>query len=216
MKIALFDIDYTLIPFDSFLKYLRFIKENAPSGRPIFHKLIKSVILYMTGRINLTRFKEMWLIYLYGIDSSRLSELSRDFIEKIIIPSIKPGVMKTIENHRAAGMKIVLATASFEFYFRYLAEFLKTDVFVGTKARYDGAEWKIIGKNCKGYEKIERLNNHIDFGLIETDGSVGYTDSLSDLPFLNIVDELHIVDKHRWATKKIIRSNSSRPIPHKN
>ena len=62
----------------------------------------------------------------------------------------------------------------------YFREKGYADVLFGT--RYDK---KVIGKNCKFTEKVERLKE-LDLD-IDYDNSYAYSDSMTDLPMLNLV-----------------------------
>lgn len=204
-KIALYDIDYTLIPFDSFF----YLVINSIKHRPFNILKIPFITLYtfllLFKIITLTQYKEKWLILYKGYTQDEIDTISKDFVDKYIIPKIKKEVVKNIKENRENGCLIVFATASFEFYFKYLAEYLDADYFIGTKTFIkDGIfTGKIEGMNCKGIEKIHRLRNLMNNVEIDIDNSISYTDSLTDLPFLELTKEMQLIHKKKW---KIIKT----------
>lgn len=201
-KIALFDIDKTLIPYDSFLKWITLILKRKKSGFWRLPGLLLSGITAFSTPQKLTRYKEKWLSLADGLTKDEIAELSERFVKECIIPDLKPGVEEKIKQYKDSGYTIIFATASFEVYFRYLAEYFNVDYFFGTQVQnYDG-KWRINGENCKGQEKIRRILEKLPENEIDKAESVGFSDSMSDYPFSRLVKSFYLVDKKRWKTLK--------------
>ena len=201
-KIALFDIDKTLIPYDSFLKWIRLVLKKRKKG---WLKVPGLVFLGFTTIGNpkkLTRYKEKWLSLANGLSEAEVAELSKKFVVERIIPDLKDGVENVVREYKKAGYTIIFATASPEVYFRYLAEYFDVDYFFGTRAEYCDGKWKIVGENCKGQEKIHRILEKLPESEIDKEESVGFSDSMSDYPYTQLVKKFYLVDKKRWKTVK--------------
>lgn len=201
-KLALFDIDKTLIPYDSFFKYFSILLKKKKSRLLKIPKLVLLGFTAMGNPEKLTRYKEKWLSLADGFSEEEIAELSQKLINERIIPDLKPGVEDEIKQYKERGYTIIFATASFEIYFRYLAEYFNVDYFFGTKAALVNGKWKIIGQNCKGQEKIRRILEKIPEREIDKSNSVGFSDSMSDYPFSSLVKEFYVVDKKEWKTVK--------------
>lgn len=201
-KIALFDIDKTLIPYDSFFKWVSLILKRKKSGLLKLPKLAFLGVTAIGCPEKLTRYKEKWLSLADGLSEEEMAKLSKKLIAECIIPDLKPGVEAEIKQYKAAGYTIIFATASFEIYFRYLAEYFSADYFFGTKAELIGGKWKITRQNCKGQEKIRRILEEIPEQEIDKSNSVGFSDSMSDYPFTSLVSKFCLVDKKHWKTVK--------------
>ena len=175
-KIALFDIDKTLIPYDSFLKWIKLVLNKKKIG---WLKVPGLVLLGLTTIGNpkkLTRYKEKWLSLADGLSEAEVAEFSGKFVAERIIPDLKDGVENVVREYKKAGYTIIFATASPEVYFRYLAEYFDVDYFFGTRAEFCDGKWKIVGENCKGQEKIRRILEKLPANEIDKEESVGFSD----------------------------------------
>ena len=85
---------------------------------------------------------------------------------------------------RPRDLPIVIASASPEFELRYAADILGVKTLIGT--RCDDATGKLIGKNCKGAEKISRIREVMGEYTVRA----MYTDDTkADGPLLEIAEE---------------------------
>ncbi|MBQ2294352.1 MAG: hypothetical protein II258_03130, partial [Spirochaetales bacterium] len=73
-KIALFDIDKTLIPYDSFLKWIACVIKKKKSGFWRLPGLLLSGITAFSSPQKLTRYKEKWLSLADGLTEEEKSE----------------------------------------------------------------------------------------------------------------------------------------------
>ena len=201
-KIALFDIDKTLIPYDSFLKWIACVIKKKKSGFWRLPGLLLSGITAFSSPQKLTRYKEKWLSLADGLTEEEIAELSEKFVKERIIPDLKNGAEEAVRRYKDSGYTVIFATASPEIYFRYLAEYFEVDYFFGTQAQNCDGKWKIVGQNCKGQEKIRRILEKLPENEIDKDESVGFSDSMSDYPFSQLVKKFYMVDKKQWKTVK--------------
>lgn len=201
-KIALFDIDKTLIPYDSFFKWIFAILKKKKSHLLKIPKLVLLGITVIGNPQKLTRYKEKWLSLADNFSEEEIVELSKKLVNECIIPDLKPGVENAIKQYKASGYTIIFATASFEIYFCYLAQYFGVDYFFGTKVQLIGGKWKIVGQNCKGQEKIRRILEKLPEQEIDKSNSVGFSDSMSDYPYSSLVKKFYLVDKKHWKTVK--------------
>ena len=126
-KIALFDIDKTLIPYDSFLKWIACVIKKKKSGFWRLPGLLLSGITAFSSPQKLTRYKEKWLSLADGLTEEEIAELSEKFVKERIIPDLKNGAEEAVRRYKDSGYTVIFATASPEVYFRYLAEYFEVD-----------------------------------------------------------------------------------------
>ncbi|MCG8569774.1 MAG: HAD-IB family phosphatase [Spirochaetes bacterium] len=198
-KIALYDIDHTLIPFDSMLTFILFFIRKKPYKIFLFIWLsVKSLLLVLKGE-SLRDIKEQWLLIVKGISKEQMLINSKILVEKHIVPGLKPGAALDIEERKKQGYQIVFATASFDLYFQYLAEYFQADYFFGTRLMETAPGiWKINGENCKGEEKILRITAIMDENKIDKPHSISFSDSHTDLPFLKLTNTFYKIHKTKW------------------
>jgi len=187
---ALFDLDQTVVPWDTQLVFRSYVLQQEPARRilcgvfPFFLPFAK--ILGAGG------LKRVFHCYLWKMKRARLEELAQNFVDDWLPSLVYPEVIAEIESHKAAGRQVVLSSASPDLWVAKIGEALGFDVSLGT--RFD---WKdsvdffpdLIGENHKGQEKVLRLS-----GLGITKGHAGYSDSRADVPLLELCQENTLVN----------------------
>lgn len=101
----------------------------------------------------------------------------------------RPAAIKRIDQHRAAGDKIVVVSATPRFILEQWCrdrrlDLIATEVELDKKGRLTG---RIDGKNCRGPEKVCRIRAAYD--LNDFDEIYAYGDTVSDLPMLELAEE---------------------------
>ncbi|MHB1207269.1 MAG: HAD family hydrolase [Rhodospirillaceae bacterium] len=106
------------------------------------------------------------------------------------VTEIRPGARAAIARHRAAGDRLVLATASFDFYAQVFAEALGFDDLIAT-----GSVWRdevlapaIAGENCYGPAKLAAVRAYVE-RMNPRPRVVAYSDHHSDFALLRWADE---------------------------
>lgn len=206
-KIALFDVDLTITKRDTFFLFILFMVYKFPFKLYLLPYLLIISLLKIFRVVSMEYFKQSWLLFISGLSEEKLNSLLEFFFENSIKPNLKSGVMEYIDALKKDGYIIIFATASFEFYIKYLSNFIGADYFFGTKTLFKNGKImaKIVGKNCKRDEKIKRILNEIDINIkdnLDKEKSIGFSDSLVDLPFLEIVNTLYIVHPRKWEFVK--------------
>jgi HAD superfamily hydrolase (TIGR01490 family) len=196
-KIALFDMDNTILSIDSTVIYIKEIIKRCP--RSLLH--IPIVIFYTILRLfcltSLTRLKEVFYQPL-----KYLSVEERDsFAERIAGKSLafaKEGAIKHIAQLKKEDYTLMIASASPEYYIGKISHRLGFDHFVGTRLVFDDMKVRIDGKNCKHVEKVRRIKEAIDMDEYDLDNSVAYSDTKSDIPMLKLVGNGYLIHPIKW------------------
>ena len=193
-KIDVYDFDGTIYDGDSTIDFFLFaLKKNK--------KIIGSLPIVFTYYglhflkiISTKKFKEKFFIFLKYID---VDKMVMDFWQEKQ-DKINKTLLKKHDNN-----KRVVISASPEFLLKpYLEKYDNLKV-IGTKYQNN----QIVGENCKGKEKINRLKK------VYKKFEIGncYTDSLTDLPLLNLASNPYYVHNkkiEKWNTKKIKNKRS--------
>ncbi|WDC85666.1 haloacid dehalogenase-like hydrolase [Caloramator sp. mosi_1] len=84
---------------------------------------------------------------------------------------------------------------------KYFKEYFDVDYVLGTILRKTETGYTNIidGENCKGEEKVLRLRKLLDSEDIQIDreNSVCYSDSLSDMPLFNLVENRFLINNNK-------------------
>lgn len=196
-EIAIYDMDRTITRTATFGSFLL----HATLARAPWRLLLLPAVLIVTLGYGLklmtrARLKEINLSLLLGphIAPVELAPLAASFADRTYRLNTLPGALRQIEEDRAAGRRLVLATASYRLYVDAIGEKLHfddviaTNSIIGLDARVTA---KIDGENCYGPAKlrmiqawfarqgIDRAAVHVRF----------YSDHASDAPVMDWADQ---------------------------
>jgi HAD superfamily hydrolase (TIGR01490 family) len=188
----LFDLDGTLLAWDCQLLFRHFVLRREP-WRGVFLPVFL-VLLPMGGLLGAGGLKRVFLCYLWRLDAETLARYSREFAI-FLMPQIYRDVRVLLENHRAAGHFLILASASPEFYVAEIGKELGFDLTLGTPVEL-GPFFPDL-ENHKGTAKVRRLQACLPVSYFEN-GKLrqchGYTDSTADLPMLALCGAATVVN----------------------
>lgn len=208
-KIVIYDVDYTIISINSLGIFILYLFKIKPKKILLLPFLLLLTLLWIFRIISTELVKSKWLLLFKGMTENELEKFSKDFIYKYIIPKVKDKAIENIKDYKENGYIIIFASASFEVYIKYIAEYLKADYYFGTKILIENnmVVSKINGKNCKGKEKINRILKEISLDMITKEESVAYSDSRSDLSFLDLTSRFYLVSRKKWEILKTFYNN---------
>jgi HAD superfamily phosphoserine phosphatase-like hydrolase len=206
--LAIYDMDRTVTRRATYTPFLiHAALKLAPWRLALLPLALLSMLGYALGLIGRGRLKEVNYALLVGrgVAPERLEPVVESFADKQLATNILPGARRAIAADRAAGRRLVLATASYRLYAAAIARRLGFDDVVATETGLDAGGRvvaKIDGANCYGPAKkdmilawlqregLERDSVHIRF----------YSDHLSD----------HHV--HRWADEAVAANAHARLV----
>ena len=184
-KVALFDFDNTVASGDTIYRLLRYDLQRHPLHIFYMLKVLWFGILYILHVISFERCKSALLFPLDHMDDLELEKFYKEHVEIYYYPHI----VAEMKQKKDAGYIVILCTASSEAYMKYNQ--LPIDKLIGTRTQRINhhASSLIVGKNCKGEEKVDRILDYLHHQEweIDYDQSYGYSDSTSDLPMLSLV-----------------------------
>lgn len=188
---AFFDLDHTLLPFDTQALFCNFVLHREP-WRVLLHGLFVPVALARAcGLVSTATAKRAFLSYLRGMPRARLAAYAREFAEVCVPKWTYPSLRAEILRHKHQHRVLVLNTASPDFYAHEIAHALGFDHCIATRfevgAKFPGMPRLVTGNN-KHAAKIAAMEEVVP-GLTElTDQdrahSWSYSDSAADLPLL--------------------------------
>ena len=153
--LAVFDIDGTLLKGDCLLIAAK--HENEPIG--LLLKCLKFLPVAVRGPLRListSSLKEEFIGLFFG------SPLCKDFpsprTQAAILQNLRPEAIQRLRWHKDLGHRVILCSASPNALLQPLAEALGVELICSEQQRANG-HWlpKLAGPNCKGQEKIRRL-----------------------------------------------------------
>lgn len=196
MKLALFDLDHTLLPIDSDHAWGEYTVERGWRDAAVFKARNDAFYEnYKIGKLD----PEAYLMF--ATEAIRLRgatesiALRADYMAAIIEKHIKKPALDLLEKHRAAGDEILLVTATNEFVTEPIAKrfgiehLIAVQLETGADGWYTG-RWRGTPSFKEG--KVERVRQWLaERGKSWEDisHSTFYSDSMNDLPLLEHVTE---------------------------
>jgi len=197
MRLALFDLDNTLLGGDSDHAWGDYLCERGILDSVTYKTRNDEFYQdYLAGTLNLTDYLNFSLEILGRTEMAQLDEWHRDFMRDCIEPLMLPKALELIAKHREAGDKLVVITATNRFVTAPIVAQLGIDTLLATECeiidgRYSGRTTDVP---CFREGKVTRLNRWLEENQLSLEGSYFYSDSLNDLPLLEQVANPVAVD----------------------
>ena len=212
--LAIYDMDRTVTRRATYTPFLLHCALRRAPWRLLFLPLVLlSMLAYVAKLIDRGLLKEINHRLLLGhwIHPRELEPLVHSFADRQVATNIRPGAREAIARDKAAGRRVVMATASYRLYASAIAERLGFDDVIGTGSVIgldERVRAKIDGENCYGPAKMRMIADWVEnSGLKGAHGHVRfYSDHASDAPVFEWSDEPVAVNPHarlmRLATER--------------
>ena len=195
-RLAVFDVDYTLTSRETQVELLKFLIFSDFKNITFLPNSIAAGLGFILGLLDEKQSKEKNLKILRGVPEQELDQLSKAFMVRGIKPILYQDSLRFIKRHHREGMRVILTSASPEFYIREFERFPYIEKAMGTRFEVNDGIFtgRMIGRNNKGEEKISRLLEYLDGDQIDWDHSVMYSDSLSDKPLMDKMGKAWLIN----------------------
>jgi HAD superfamily hydrolase (TIGR01490 family) len=207
-QLAIYDMDRTITrraTYTSFLIHAAFAL--APWRLVFLPAVVTLMASYLLKIIDRGRLKELNYVLMVGraVPTERLELVIESFADKQLANNIMPGARAAIARDRAAGRRLVMATASYRLYAASIARRLGFDDVIATETGLDTQGRivaKISGSNCYGPAKLDMIEQWmVREGLTRDAVHIRfYSDHVSD----------HHV--HRWADEAVAANAHARLV----
>jgi HAD superfamily hydrolase (TIGR01490 family) len=196
-KLALFDLDHTLLDGDSDVSWAQFLIEEGVLHAEEYHAKNEWFFeRYKDGTLDIHEFLDFQLAPLAGRPRAQLDAWHEQFMQRKIRPIIHAGAPELITQH--AGALTALVTATNRFITAPIAAELGIENLIATDIEeVDGVfTGKPRGTPSFREGKITRVKEWLGSRGRSLDDyeSWFYSDSLNDLPLLELVDHPVAVD----------------------
>ncbi|MEZ5660625.1 MAG: HAD family hydrolase [Burkholderiaceae bacterium] len=195
MNLALFDLDYTLLPIDSDHGWSQFLGETGVIDGDEHNRRNDAFFAqYQAGTLVIEEFLAFQLAPLAAHDRATLDRLHAQYMETKVRPNLHPAALELVRAHRDAGDLCAIVTATNEFVTRPIAGLfgiehliaieLETDAGGRYTGRHRGTPSFREGKITRTEQWLASLGHSLaDFAHCWF-----YSDSANDLPLLERVN----------------------------
>jgi HAD superfamily hydrolase (TIGR01490 family) len=189
MRLALFDLDNTLIDGDSDIEWSEVLAAHGamdPARTRAFH------LEYERGTLDIDAFLRFQLEPLAREPLERLLSWRRKYLVERIQPLILPAARRLVDEHVRAGHEVAMITATLRFLVDPIAEEFSIHHVIASEpevvdGRFTG---RLAGIPCFREGKIERVRQWLasrGADMSDVRESWFYSDSHNDLPLLSCV-----------------------------
>jgi HAD superfamily hydrolase (TIGR01490 family) len=196
-RLAIYDMDKTVTRAPTYTPFLLHAARRLAPWRllllPVAGLLTLAYALRLVGRARLKELNYTLLVG-SGVAPDRLAAVVESFADAQLRTNMLPQALAAIAADRAAGRRLVLATASYELYAAAIGRALGFDDVIATRTR-SNAEGRVLGRidgdNCYGEAKRDMVQAWLEReGLARDAVHIRfYSDHVSDAPMHRLADE---------------------------
>lgn len=214
MKLAIFDLDNTLLSGDSDVAWGKYLVELGVRDQRYRQTNLKFYQEYVEGCLDIQAFLRFQLKILTEHPLETLLEWRADFMAKKIVPLMSPKAYALIEEHRQNNVHLLIITATNRFITQPIADKFGIKDLIATEPEIkDGCyTGNVVGEPSYAHGKMLRLEHWLTERnwALENIETWFYSDSHTDLPLLRKVTHPVAVDadailraeadKQNWST----------------
>ena len=197
MRLALFDLDNTLLGGDSDHAWGDYLcRRGILDGDAYKARNDAFYQDYLAGKLDNAAYLNFSMEIFGRHDMAQLDQWHREFMRDCIDSLMLPKAHALLAKHREAGDTLVIITATNRVITAPIAEKLGVEHLIATECeiidgRYTGRSTDVP---CFREGKVTRLNRWIEENGYSLEDSYFYSDSMNDLPLLEQVDHPVAVD----------------------
>jgi HAD superfamily hydrolase (TIGR01490 family) len=192
-RIALFDLDHTLLPIDSDYSWGVFTQDIGWTDPVVFKRRNDEFFEhYKAGTLDIHDYVRFATeaVRLRGPDQAREAHLR--FMETVVRPALRPEALALVKSHRDQGEEVVIVTATNEFVTRPIAKAFGVEELIAVELARGPDGWitgEIAGIPSAREGKVERVAQWLAARGLGWDGveATFYSDSFNDIALLEKV-----------------------------
>ena len=208
-KLAIFDIDYTITRKETLMEFFKYLVSKDIKNIKFLPRALYSGLMYGIKVYDEKRVKECFLKFIENIDEKELAILTKSFYDERLSTILYEDAVNMIKKLKNEGYMVILISASPEFYIKEFYAIKEVDLIIGTKFIFENGKFvrKMSGNNCKGEEKVKRLEKVLKEKNIKADfkNSYMFSDSLSDKPLLDLVGNHYLINYKKHNKFEILK-----------
>ncbi|NQW85217.1 MAG: HAD family hydrolase [Alcaligenaceae bacterium] len=193
-RLALFDLDHTLLPLDSDHQWAQYLAQTGRAGDPVVALARNEDLMnrYNAGALTAEQAAEFMLGLLAAHPPHLLAAWHEDYMQRVIRPAITEQALSLVQQHLEAGDLCAIVTATNSFVTAPIARAFGVHTLIATEPEYlsgrytgkiDGTPSFKEGKVLRVKAWLATLNRKLE----DFSESYFYSDSINDLPLLEVV-----------------------------
>lgn len=189
---AFFDLDKTVIAKSSTLAFSRpLYRAGLLNKRTLLKAGVAQAVYMMVGADHdqLEKVRSQLMNLTRGWNASHIRQLVRETVDDVVAPLVFAEALAIMDEHRRAGRKVVIISASPDEIVKPLARYLGADHVIATRSLVDG-DGRYTGElefYAYGPSKADAIRELADEWGLDLAECYAYSDSATDLPMMEAV-----------------------------
>jgi HAD superfamily hydrolase (TIGR01490 family) len=197
MQLAIFDLDHTLIPFDSDKAWNQFLIDIEAVDAEHYRKNNERFYQdYLNEDLDIRAYQRFACEILQAYPVDQVTAWRNQYIQEIVRPQLQTKALECIQAYKGKGFHTLIISATNTFIVEPIARLHDVDSYLGCEfevidGRYTG---KLIGAPTYKSGKIDALNAWLKIKSESASTIHFYSDSINDRPLLEKADQAFVVD----------------------
>ena len=222
---AFLDVDKTILAENSGTLYLRALYERGEVEWPTLLANLGSCLQYKLNLLDIERWTKQTMRQFRGRSERELEEEAAVWFREYVLPTIYSEAIELVRMHHGRGHLVALVSGATRFVVQPLAEHLGVKHLMYTHLEVQDGKFtgRVIDPICFGEGKVYWLQQLIEAEGIDLARSHFYTDSITDLPLLELVGHPQVVNpdpllyrqavRRRWPVRFFRHPDETAPRP---
>lgn len=197
MKLAIFDLDNTLLAGDSDYAWGEFlVSKGIVDAESYQQENDRFYEAYKNKTLDIYEYQRFVFAPLITMSKNTRETLHQEFMATTIEPLFQEKATELIEQHRAQGHVLLVITATNRFITEPIVKRLGIENLLATEPQMIGEQFtgEVLGEPCFQEGKIIRLKEWLAKQTQEVTHTYFYSDSINDAPLLAFVNQAYAVD----------------------
>jgi HAD superfamily hydrolase (TIGR01490 family) len=186
---AFFDMDKTLIAENSGSLYMQYRYQRGEIGGVDLLKGIGAYLQYKIGILDIRNWTKNMMVQFRGQDEAELEAEANAWFDEMVAPTVYPEAIEAVRKHEDQEHVVAIVSGATRFVVQPLARKLGIEHMLYTRLEVENGVFtgRVIEPICFEEGKIYWLQQFIEEHGIDLAKSWFYTDSITDLPLMDLI-----------------------------
>jgi HAD superfamily hydrolase (TIGR01490 family) len=194
MRLALFDLDHTLLPIDSADTWSHHVVRRGGLDAELYGARIRNFArTYQAGTFDVEGYVRFQMELLARFPRASLDAWHAEFMDQFVRPHVRREALALVDRHRRAGDELALVTGTNSYVVTPIAREFGIEHVLAVEPEMVAGEFTggHVGTHTYQAGKVRKVEEWLDRRGLDWAGvrTVFYSDSINDLPLLEQVTE---------------------------
>ncbi|CAI8352531.1 MAG: HAD-IB family hydrolase [Litorivicinaceae bacterium] len=204
MQLAVFDLDNTLLPFDSDKAWNQFLIDIGAVDKAYYHENNEQFYQdYLEAKLDIRAYQRFACEILQNYPIEKVTTWRDQYIEEIVRPQLQRKALQCIQGYKIGGFRTLIISATNTFIVEPIASLHGVDSYLGCEFEYIDGRYtgELTGIPTYKEGKIAALEAWLRSQGAEATTVHFYSDSINDRSLLEQADQAFVVDPDRSLAK---------------